>query len=66
MTFLSRHNIPRSHATVLLVAVVLHLLHQLWFYEWFIEDAAITIDRHVANTPSDIDARRLLGRATSI
>jgi hypothetical protein len=42
MTFLSRHNIPRSHATVLIVAVVLHLLHQLWFYEWFIEDAAIT------------------------
>ena len=38
----SRVHIQRSHLVVVFIAVVIHLLHQLWFYEWFIEDAAIT------------------------
>ncbi len=42
MTFGSRLKIQRLHATVLIIAVVIHLLHQLWFYQWYIEDAAIT------------------------
>jgi len=42
MKVLSNLNIERQHAAVLVIAVVIHLLHQLWFYQWHIEDAAIT------------------------
>ena len=38
----ARLNMQNRHVAVLIIAMVIHLLHQLWFYEWYIEDAAIT------------------------